>query len=130
MRFTPKNNRHTRSPGPLESLATSFFLSWMKRSVAIRWLSVIVCFLALEGVRDLTAATLPAGFAESVVTGPAGGWDNAVGVAFENNGRMYVWERTGRGLVKGPARPNQNLVARINGGGRAGGGYRHVRVCV
>ena len=36
---------------------------------------------------------MPPGFTESIIAGP---WADAVGLAFENNGRMYVWERTGR----------------------------------
>src|SRR5437867_3077010 len=44
-----------------------------------------------------SAATLPAGFAETVMPGPlSGAWSEVVGLTFENNGRMYVWERTGR----------------------------------
>ena len=40
-----------------------------------------------------TAAALPAGFAlESV----GSGWNEAVGITFAADGRMYVWERGGR----------------------------------
>src|SRR5438105_3193559 len=46
-----------------------------------------------ECVTNVLAATVPAGFAESSVAGP---WSDAVGVSFESNGRMYVWERTGK----------------------------------
>src|ERR1043166_4462512 len=42
---------------------------------------------------DLSAATVPAGFTETAISGP---WGDAVGITFESNGRMYVWERTGK----------------------------------
>ena len=38
-------------------------------------------------------ATLPAGFVEEQVGGT---WNEAVGLTFDANGRMYVWERAGR----------------------------------
>ena len=44
-------------------------------------------------VADLARAGLPAGFTKTPIAGP---WDNPVGVAFDDNGRMYVWERAGR----------------------------------
>jgi len=42
---------------------------------------------------EVKSATLPAGFTEQVV---GSGWNEAVGMLFEDNGRMYVWERGGR----------------------------------
>ena len=43
------------------------------------------------------ASTLPAGFSEATINGPAGAsWNESVGLKFEDNGRMYVWERGGR----------------------------------
>src|ERR1051326_2332046 len=42
---------------------------------------------------NLSAASVPLGFTETPVPGP---WSDAVGTAFEANGRMYVWERTGK----------------------------------
>jgi PKD repeat protein len=50
-----------------------------------------LCVLVAQGA--LSAATVPLGFTESPVPGP---WSDAVGTTFENNGRMYVWERTGK----------------------------------
>src|SRR4051812_3305897 len=39
------------------------------------------------------SASLPAGFSEQTIGGT---WNEAVGLLFEDNGRMYVWERAGR----------------------------------
>src|SRR5437762_1283250 len=49
---------------------------------------------------NLPAATVPPGFTESPIPGP---WTDAVGLTFESNGRMYVWERTGRLWFKDPS---------------------------
>ena len=56
------------------------------------WLALLVIF-----ADRVNSATLPAGFAETAIAGPTGGnWNEAVGILFEDNGRMYVWERGGR----------------------------------
>src|SRR5437773_11405871 len=68
--------------------------SHLKRAAVFAF---VVCGLVLEG--DLSAATVPAGFTESQIPG---GWTDAVGLTFESNGRMYVWERTGRVWFKDP----------------------------
>ncbi len=48
-------------------------------------------------VGSLHAATLPAGFIETTIPGPNGGdWNEAAGILFDDNVRMYVWERSGR----------------------------------
>ena len=48
--------------------------------------------LGLWGEGSLSAATVPPGFAETVIAGPSSGnWNQAVGMTFESNGRMYVW---------------------------------------
>jgi len=39
------------------------------------------------------AATLPSGFIEESI---GGSWNEAAGMTFDDNGRMYVWERGGR----------------------------------
>jgi Glucose / Sorbosone dehydrogenase len=36
---------------------------------------------------------LPAGFSDATV---GGGWNEAVGITFASDGRMFVWERAGR----------------------------------
>src|SRR5689334_14175445 len=65
------------------------------RSIRARLLLAIgTCLLWLFSAQ---AATVAPGFAETVIPGPsAGNWDEAVGLTFEDNGRMYVWERSGR----------------------------------
>ena len=54
---------------------------------------------------------MPPGFTETVISGP---WTNAVGVAFENNGRMYVWEGTGQVWFKDPGDANYTLLLDIH----------------
>ena len=55
--------------------------------------------VALGG--SVLAATVPPGFTETIISGPS---TNAVGVAFEANGRMYVWEGTGQVWFKDTGR--------------------------
>jgi cysteine-rich repeat protein len=55
-------------------------------------------------VRSAEPASLPPGFVETTV---AGGWNEAVGMTFSADGRLFVWERGGRvwtvdGGVKSP----------------------------
>ena len=58
---------------------------------------LLVCLVMIEGLGELSASTLPAGFTETVIPGPSGGsWNGAAGVTFDASGRMFVWERTGR----------------------------------
>ena len=53
---------------------------------------------------DLSAATVPPGFAETIIPGPSGGsWNSAVGITFDVTGRMFVWERDGVVWFKDPA---------------------------
>lgn len=60
-----------------------------------RWLAILCLLAGFTG--GLHGASLPAGFSEERINGPAGAdWSAAVGMQFEDNGRMYVWERTGR----------------------------------
>jgi glucose/arabinose dehydrogenase len=58
-----------------------------------RLLPLLPMLVASLALCDLARAGLPAGFTKTPVAGP---WDNPVGVAFDDNGRMYVWERAGR----------------------------------
>src|SRR5439155_20822362 len=69
----------------------------MRRIAALAWFATALCGLTLGG--NLSAATVPAGFTETVVSGP---WTNAVGVAFEANGRSDVGKGSGQVWVKGP----------------------------
>ena len=68
-----------------------------------------MCVLVAQGA--LSAATVPLGFTESPVPGP---WSDAVGTTFENNGRMYVWERTGKIWIKDPADGSPALLLDIH----------------
>ena len=61
------------------------------------------------------AATVPAGFSETTIPGPnAGQWNGAVGVTFESNGRIYVWEGGGRVYFKDPADSSFTLLLNIS----------------
>ena len=72
-------------------------------------LGVLASFSLLSG--NLFGATVPPGFTETVISGP---WTNAVGVAFEPNGRMYVWEGTGQVWFKDPGDPGYTLLLDIH----------------
>ncbi|MGC2459497.1 MAG: PQQ-dependent sugar dehydrogenase, partial [Steroidobacteraceae bacterium] len=61
------------------------------------WLSVLGLLLLAASSHTARASSLPAGFADASVSRPDGQpWDGAAGVAFADDGRMFVWERTGR----------------------------------
>ncbi|MDH5256141.1 MAG: PQQ-dependent sugar dehydrogenase, partial [Gammaproteobacteria bacterium] len=53
------------------------------------------------------AATLPAGFTETVVASPrtGGSWSQPVGLTFSTTGRMFVWEKGGRVWIAGSTPP-------------------------
>jgi hypothetical protein len=59
------------------------FISGMSRLSAIAGLAVLALGFLLG--RNLFPARVPVGFNETVISGP---WINAVGSAFESNGRM------------------------------------------
>lgn len=61
----------------------------MKRHHAWFWGLLFSCVLSWR----MEAATLPVNFSEQQIGGT---WNEAVGLLFEDNGRMYVWERGGR----------------------------------
>ena len=81
----------------------------MRRVTAIACFAAAAWGLIVEG--NLSAATVPPGFTESVISGP---WPDAVGITFENNGRMYVWERTGRLWFKDPSDHSPSLLLDIS----------------
>jgi glucose/arabinose dehydrogenase len=81
----------------------------MRRVTAIACFAAAACGLIVKG--NLSAATVPPGFTESVLSGP---WPDAVGITFENNGRMYVWERTGRLWFKDPGDSSPSLLLDIS----------------
>src|SRR6266446_2997720 len=74
-----------------------FYVSSLRRAAAIAWFVAAAWGLIVGS--NLSAATVPPGFTESAISGP---WPDAVGLTFESNGRMYVWERTGRVWIKDP----------------------------
>src|ERR1700689_2385898 len=60
------------------------------------WLLLGLVLLAASN-HSAHASSLPAGFSDASVSRPDGlAWDGAAGVAFANDGRMFVWERAGR----------------------------------
>jgi glucose/arabinose dehydrogenase len=61
----------------------------MRRS-SLRFLTLLLCLSSLPAG---AGADVPAGFTKTLIAGP---WDQPVGVTFDANGRMYVWERAGR----------------------------------
>ncbi len=80
-----------------------------RRVTAIAWFVVVVWGLIPQS--HLPAATVPPGFSESIIAGP---WTDAVGMTFESNGRMYVWERTGRVWFKDPTDSAPTLLLDIS----------------
>src|SRR5689334_11271793 len=76
------------------------------------WAAAIL-FIGLSFFRTMTVsgATVPPGFSESSVPGP---WSDAVGVYFESNGRMYVWERTGKVWIKDASDNSPTLLLDIS----------------
>src|SRR6266498_83315 len=81
----------------------------MRRVTAIAGAAVLAWGLIFGD--GLFAATVPPGFTETVISGP---WANAVGIAFEDNGRMYVWEGTGQIWFKDPGDANYTLLLDIH----------------
>jgi glucose/arabinose dehydrogenase/subtilisin-like proprotein convertase family protein len=81
----------------------------MRRATAIACFMTAAWGFTLEG--NLSASTVPPGFTESAILGP---WSDAVGLTFESNGRMYVWERTGRVWFKDPSDSGPSLLLDIS----------------
>ncbi|MFI4865958.1 MAG: PQQ-dependent sugar dehydrogenase, partial [Steroidobacterales bacterium] len=68
----------------------------MNRTDARAWLWV-VGIVVLVTWSQARASSLPPGFADTSVSRPDGrAWDGAAGVVFADDGRMFVWERSGR----------------------------------
>jgi glucose/arabinose dehydrogenase len=57
-----------------------------------RTLPLLLLIASLMWLPGPALADLPPGFSKALITG----FDSPVGVAFDANGRMYVWERAGR----------------------------------
>jgi hypothetical protein len=81
----------------------------IRRVTAFGCLAVVTLGLIVDG--NLSAATVPPGFTQITVSGP---WADAVGITFEDNGRMYVWERTGKVWFKDPGDPLPSLLLDIS----------------
>src|SRR5450631_2848593 len=61
------------------------------------WFSVLGLVLLAAASSATSASSLPAGFSDAAVSRPDGrAWDDAAGVVFADDGRMFVWERSGR----------------------------------
>ena len=60
---------------------------------------------------NLPAVTVPLGFTETSISGP---WSDAVGITFETNNRMWVWERTGKVWIKDPSDSSPLLLLDIH----------------
>ena len=56
-------------------------------------LSALVAVLLLIPSREVQTSNVPPGFVETTV---GEGWDQVVGMTFDDSGRMFVWERKGR----------------------------------
>jgi PKD repeat protein len=78
-------------------------------ATGIVWVATLTWLLVAQG--NLSAASVPLGFTESPVPGP---WSDAVGTAFETNGRMYVWERTGKVWFQDPGETSPTLLLNIS----------------
>src|SRR6267378_2464707 len=75
--------------------------------------AISMCCLAISTLSAM-AANLPPGFSETVIPGPtSGGWNEAAGMTFESNGRMYVWERSGRVWLQDPSDTAPSLLIDI-----------------
>src|SRR5713101_5323540 len=86
-----------------------------KEAIATHWLIPIALCLYFLAAPRLWPASVPAGFAETIIPGPsAGNWNEAVGVTFESTGRMYVWERAGRIWFKDPIDSSFSLLLDIS----------------
>src|SRR5437899_1866481 len=87
---------------------------WSKVPVIARTLFAL-CALFFGAPDNSWAATVPPGFSETVIPGPSGGnWNEALGVCFDANGRMYVWERAGRIWIKDPTDASPSLLLDIS----------------
>src|SRR4051812_14335151 len=93
---------HSFSFSPISHCHTDSDLDRPKSRI-VRFAWFLLLFVGFYGVteKDLAAQTLIPGFSQTVVPGPtAGEWNEAVGIRFESNGRMWVWERGGRVWIK------------------------------
>ena len=82
---------------------------------AMKWVCIVACCLVGMGRYELPAADVPPGFAEMNIPGPVNGeWNGAVGVTFDETGRMFVWELDGHVWFKDPSDPSFTLLLNIS----------------
>ena len=82
-----------------------------------RALTALLTYFALAATAATgQAATLPAGFSDATIARPDGQpWDDAVGLTFAADGRLYVWERAGRVWLVDPAQPHRTPLIDLSG---------------
>src|SRR5436190_11158317 len=78
------------------------------KSFLVRFSGFVLALAALCGAASLNASTLPANFTEQSIGGT---WNEAVGITFATDGRMFVWERGGRiWIVENGVKSSQPLL--------------------
>ncbi len=60
---------------------------------ALRPFLLLLLLAALPFFNQNNMTAQPAGFSDNLYLG---GWDEVAGFTWDNNGRMYVWERKGK----------------------------------
>jgi fibronectin type 3 domain-containing protein/PKD repeat protein/3-deoxy-D-manno-octulosonate 8-phosphate phosphatase KdsC-like HAD superfamily phosphatase len=84
--------------------------------IASRIASCLLFLLAALGTSQASAATFPPGFSEVNIPRPDGAatWNEAVGMQFQANGRLWVWERGGRVWIVDDANPVTSAIMDIS----------------
>ena len=79
----------------------------MRSAVGVsKWPALLWILLSSLWLTGAVAASLPAGFAEVAIARPDGrAWAEAMGLAFDGDGRLFVYERAGRVWLIDPAQP-------------------------
>jgi fibronectin type 3 domain-containing protein len=85
-------------------------------AVLIRSLLVIAALASSLVIANVQAASFPPGFSEVNIPRPDGAatWNEAVGMQFQANGRLWVWERGGRLWIVDDANPVTSAVLDIS----------------
>src|SRR4051794_5477466 len=75
--------------------------------IVTRVFSCVLLLLATLTALTASATSLPPGFSEAEIQRPDGAatWNEAVGMQFQANGRLWVWERGGRVWIVDSANP-------------------------
>jgi chitodextrinase/regulation of enolase protein 1 (concanavalin A-like superfamily) len=83
----------------------------MRETTASTWRLALGFLVITAASAAAGAASLPSGFTDTAISRPGGQpWDRAAGVAFADDGRLFVWERPGRvwlvtGALAAPSAP-------------------------